>query len=323
MMKKHLNRIFLALLVLLTITAVPALAGSRSETMLPPSVSGNGRDITVSWTNPSFDGVDKIEVQLVKQNTNGSGYSNYGTKKTVDADEDSWDFTVSAKGYYKARVRAKDVNNNYTAWSAVSLDTATVTSEDVSGSSGSSVVSSKKGPGADSITPTSGGTYVSGGPGASNSVSQGNGSSGNGYGSSSQTINSKKVMVNTYTALGWQNDGKGRWYLYEDGSYPVSSWRKIDGSFYHFNENGYMDWNRWIKEGNNWYFTTADGKMAVGWNNISEVWYYMNPANGIMYTQGEHIIDGKYYCMNADGSMVHDAWVNGHFYNAKGVRQDG
>ncbi len=316
MMKKHLNRIILTLLAVLTMTAVPALAGTRSETMLPPSVSGSGRDITVSWTNPSFDGVDKIEVQLVKQNTNGSGYSNYGSKKTTDADESSWDFTVSAKGYYKARVRAKDVNNNYTAWSAVSLDTATVTSEDVSSNSASSVVGSKKGPGVDSTTPTSGGSYVSGGPGAADSGSQG-------YGSSSQTLTSKKVMVNTYTSLGWQNDGKGRWYLYEDGSYPVSSWRKIDGSFYHFNEYGYMDWNRWIKEGNNWYFTTADGKMAVGWNNISEVWYYMDPANGIMYTQGEHIIDGKYYCMNANGSMVHDAWVNGHFYNAKGVRQDG
>lgn len=323
MMKKHLNRIFLTLLAIMAVMAMPVLAGTRSETMTPPSVSGSGRDITVSWTSPSFDGVDKIEVQLVKQNTNGSGYSNYGSKRTVDADENSWDFTVSAKGYYKARVRAKDVNNNYTSWSSLSLDMATVTSEDVSGST-SSTVSTKSGPGSASTTSANSSTYVGSGPGASGSSKQGNGSSGTGYGTSSQTLTSKKVMVNTYTALGWQSDGKGRWYLYEDGSYPVSSWRKIDGSFYHFNEYGYMDWNRWIREGNNnWYFVTADGKMAVGWNNISEAWYYMDPANGIMYTQGEHIIDGKYYYMNADGSRVHDAWVNGHFYDAKGVRQNG
>lgn len=160
---------------------------------------------------------------------------------------------------------------------------------------------------------TSASTSSSGGqPGVLNPVD---------YGWSSSTVTSRKVIANTYTSIGWQSDGGGRWYLDQDGSYPVSTWREINGKFYHFNEQGYMDWNRWIRENNGkLYFTTADGSMARGWNNVSEQWFYMDPANGQLYGAGEHVIDGKVYFMLESGASLRSGWNAGHYYDADGVR---
>ena len=41
------------------------------------------------------------------------------------------------------------------------------------------------------------------------------------------------TSVKTRAVQGWIQDSTGWWYQYSDGSYPVSSWRKIDGSWYY------------------------------------------------------------------------------------------
>lgn len=38
----------------------------------------------------------------------------------------------------------------------------------------------------------------------------------------------------------WKQDSVGKWYLYSNGTYPASAWRKIDGEWYYFNSNGYL-----------------------------------------------------------------------------------
>ena len=52
-------------------------------------------------------------------------------------------------------------------------------------------------------------------------------------------------------AAEWQRNSAGWWWQENDGSYPVSEWKKIDGKWYHFNASGYMD-TGWYKEGTKW-----------------------------------------------------------------------
>ena len=116
-------------------------------------------------------------------------------------------------------------------------------------------------------TGTTGGYYVNGvlyntlnvGPMAGNQAATGlaqvtNPSqmnpAGNHYSSSSTVINTRRVVANTYLKDGWQFENNGMWYLYPDGTYPVSSWRSIDGANYHFNQGGYLEVNTWIYEAN-------------------------------------------------------------------------
>ena len=47
----------------------------------------------------------------------------------------------------------------------------------------------------------------------------------------------------------WQQDGNGWWYANDDGTYPVSSWAFLDGAWYHFNNEGYMD-TGWLYDNN-------------------------------------------------------------------------
>ena len=52
-------------------------------------------------------------------------------------------------------------------------------------------------------------------------------------------------MGSTAFAAGWQQDAAGWWWQEDNGSYPINTWKWIDGNFdgvaecYYFNESGY------------------------------------------------------------------------------------
>ena len=73
---------------------------------------------------------------------------------------------------------------------------------------------------------------------------------------------SSTIEVQVLAAGEWIQDETGWWYRYEDGNYPVSCWRKINGEWYSFEENGYMRSNGWYQEGDAWYYLNPDGSMA-------------------------------------------------------------
>jgi len=54
----------------------------------------------------------------------------------------------------------------------------------------------------------------------------------------------------------WKSDAKGYWYQEDNGDYPVSTWRHIDGKDYYFDSNGYMLANTTTPDG---YKVGADG----------------------------------------------------------------
>lgn len=91
----------------------------------------------------------------------------------------------------------------------------------------------------------------------------------------------------------WVKSGERWWWRYPNGDYPKSQWKKIDGEYFHFD---------------------ADGWMQVGWIEVKGKWYYLNPAKGKHEGEMVHsaVINdgGRYYVLGKDGAMVTDVKTN-------------
>ena len=122
-----------------------------------------------------------------------------------------------------------------------------------------------------------------------------------GYAAKNNQSTNQRVKTTT-TAAGWVSSGGRWWYRNADGSYPKSTWKLINGSWYYFESDGWMA-TGWKKQGGEWYYLASSGAMATGWVKLN----------------------GKYYFMNGSGEMQHDTWVdNGAYYvNSDGVWVEG
>lgn len=111
------------------------------------------------------------------------------------------------------------------------------------------------------------------------------GGSGSGSGSN--------VTANTSTTKGsksgqWQQDEKGWWFRYTDGTYPMNEWVELEWqnvkNWYHFDAQGYIE-TGWKQDGGTWYYLhpIADGTqghMYTGWHQIDGQWYYFSTVAG-------------------------------------------
>lgn len=100
-------------------------------------------------------------------------------------------------------------------------------------------------------------------------------------------------------ATTWQQSGN-RWWYQKDDSYSVG-WDKINGSWYYFDNSGWMQ-TGWQKVGGSWYYLNLSGAMATGWKSVNGVWYYLN-SSGVMMT-GWQKIGGTWYYLNSSGAMA-------------------
>lgn len=69
----------------------------------------------------------------------------------------------------------------------------------------------------------------------------------------------------------WRSDSHGWWYAEDDGSYPVSQWREINGKHYYFGADGYMLAGTTTPDG---YQVGADGAWIPDTQNGSAVMPY-------------------------------------------------
>ena len=86
----------------------------------------------------------------------------------------------------------------------------------------------------------------------------------------------------------------------------------------------------WYKDPSNqsWYYLAEDGKMLVGWQNIDNAWYYLNPNNGTGYGSLymntslfiQDALSNGYYAFGTDGRMIANAWYGGYYYGSDGRR---
>lgn len=117
--------------------------------------------------------------------------------------------------------------------------------------------------------------------------------------------NAKAEEVKT----GWQNNDKGYWYVHSNGSYPKEQFEKIDGTWYYFDESGYMLSDKWKKRPDGtWYYFDKSGEMATGWKKIAEKWYYFKD-DGAMVTGWVKYKEKWYYLDGKEGNMVSNTFI--------------
>jgi hypothetical protein len=152
------------------------------------------------------------------------------------------------------------------------------------------------------------------------------------------------VYLDNSTIAGNWIEGTGNnvgkwWYKHNDGSYTSNGWEKINGSWFHFSTDGWMEYD-WKKDGNSWYFlgNSNDGSakkgwyltggkwyyfdentcaMITGWKEINSKWYYFDHTGSM--TTGWIKDDGKDYLLYSDGSMAHDTIAYGYSIDFHGV----
>ena len=100
------------------------------------------------------------------------------------------------------------------------------------------------------------------------------------------------IMTAAFAITGWAGtwifDGPESWqwwYQNEDGSWPSSGWQFIDGSWYHFDDNGYLDVGYFKDTDGKWYYLSEAADSTIGQMATSGVWDYG-------YIQS----DGSFYC---------------------------
>ena len=99
----------------------------------------------------------------------------------------------------------------------------------------------------------------------------------------------------------WVRDALGWWWRFEDGTYPVSTVRRIDGQLYRFDARGYMV-TGWVKNGGSWYYHGVGGAQATGWVQDAGSWYYLDDS-GAMVT-GWLPYAGSWYYLDDSGAMA-------------------
>lgn len=116
----------------------------------------------------------------------------------------------------------------------------------------------------------------------------------------------------------WKQDAKG-WWNTEGNSWSIG-WRQIDGTWYHFDETGYMS-TGWINDNGTWYYAAQSGAMQTGWVIDYSAGYgqwYFTDQSGAMKT-GWMQDAGKWYFLQPSGAMK-TGWINdaGTWYFAEG-----
>ena len=137
---------------------------------------------------------------------------------------------------------------------------------------------------------------------------------------------------------GWDQDDKGYWFYYENGS-MVTGWKQIDGKWYFFKDNGRMyvgvhydttydayyifgpdgamRTNRWQQCDQFWYYLGENGKAVSGWQQIGNEWYYFLDDGSSPYAYRNNIFEfseGKFIYLGPSGAMrtgwqlYHDRW---------------
>lgn len=110
-----------------------------------------------------------------------------------------------------------------------------------------------------------------------------------GYESYVKPVRSYWARVYRYKQVyreGWVKASDGRWWWRNaDGTWPADCWKKIAGSWYLFDEKGWM---------------------LTGWQKRKGKWYYLR-TNGAMVAGMPYQVDGRWYAFDKSGAMLEGA----------------
>ena len=138
------------------------------------------------------------------------------------------------------------------------------------------------------------------------------------------------VSLNTRTAFfkgeehkkgEWKENEYGRWYVYQDGTYPRGETVVIDGVSYTFDTDGYLSTRVNTSNANN---NVANNNSNVtpetkaSWQSNSTGWWYQN-ADGSYPANEWKQINGSWYYFNESGYMVASMWIGNYYLGESGA----
>ena len=121
----------------------------------------------------------------------------------------------------------------------------------------------------------------------------------------------------------WFSDDYGKYFLYQDQTFPSNAWIQFGEDWYYFLSNGYLA-TGWLNLGNSWYYLEEpSGKMLTGWyqDSITEKWYYLDTDTGEMFTgwRMDETTGNRYY-LSENGDMLKDTFTpDGHYVDENGI----
>ena len=144
----------------------------------------------------------------------------------------------------------------------------------------------------------------------------------------------------------------GSTYYFDDAGYMVTGWKSIESNWYYFNASGCMVTNAWVgnyylgsdgvmatktwigsyyvdenglwspsklvKQDDRWRYRYGDGTYAQNKFEIINGSTYYFDVDGNMVI-GWQEIDSNWYCFNASGCMLTNAWVGNYYLESDGI----
>ncbi len=127
----------------------------------------------------------------------------------------------------------------------------------------------------------------------------------------------------SYKPVGsWHENKKGKWYSDTSGWYAKNQWQKIDGKWYYFNREGYMEKDAYrggyyLMKNGAW-----DGKTkAAGWKQDKTGWWFKTGGKTWLSNCWK-LIDGKWYYFKKTGYAAKSEFVQGWWVGSDCVQSD-
>ena len=117
----------------------------------------------------------------------------------------------------------------------------------------------------------------------------------------------------------WKSNQKGWWYETYAGRYIANQWLSIDGRYYYFTADGYMDYSEyrdgcWLGSDGAWVEIYHGGH----WVSDSRGWWYEDSSG--WYPSNQWLwIDGKCYYFKSNGYLAVNETIQGSRVGADGA----
>ena len=117
-------------------------------------------------------------------------------------------------------------------------------------------------------------------------------------------------VIDTTTLNDGLNQIAGHVYYYNRSanSFAFNSWQKLNGAWYHFNNDGTASIGWFKTPAGFWYYFNNDGASLLGWQKLNNKWYHFDNTNASADTGWFKTPAGFWYYLDPTNAWAHTGW---------------
>ena len=117
-------------------------------------------------------------------------------------------------------------------------------------------------------------------------------------------------VIDTTTLNDGLNQIAGHVYYYNRSanSFAFNSWQKLNGAWYHFNNDGTASIGWFKSPAGFWYYFNNDGASLLGWQKLNNKWYHFDNTNASADTGWFKTPAGFWYYLDPTSAWAHTGW---------------